>query len=150
MAAGDLTIFEDAIGWMNDGTFTDFDVGILTWKCAVLDNTTTPLATTVTPVLADFTEVGAAGTYTAGGTALTVAWSEPVAGTWMFDSSTNPTWAQDASNDTDAYWGLVYADGTLNGTVDPALCFIDLGGPVDMSAGDLTITFNANGIFRIA
>jgi len=26
---------------------------------------------------------------------------------------------------------------------------VDLGGPVDMSAGDLTITWNASGIFTI-
>lgn len=149
MATGDLTVFEDAIGWLNDGTFTDLDTGILTWRIAVLDNTTAPLVTTVSPILATFTEVGTAGTYTAGGSTLAVSWSEPSAGVWMFDSTVNPTWTQNASNDTDATWGLVYADGTLNGKVDPALCFIELG-TVDMSAGDLTITFNANGLFRIS
>ena len=64
-----------------------------------------------------------------------------------FDSATNPTWAQDGSNDVDAYWGLIYND--TNGS-DLAIGFVDLGGPVDMSAGDLTITWNVSGVFTIS
>jgi hypothetical protein len=64
-----------------------------------------------------------------------------------FDSDTNPTWAQHASNDVDAYWGIIYND--TDGT-DRAIAFVDLGGPVDMGAGDLTITWNASGIFTIS
>ena len=64
-----------------------------------------------------------------------------------FDSSVNPTWAQDASNDTDAYWALIYNDTDAS---DSAIGFVDLGGPVDMSAGDLTITWNALGILTIS
>lgn len=146
MATGDLTVFNTAKEWLGDGTF---DLDTNSFKCAVLDNTTAPTASTATPTLSDFTEVGAAGSYTAGGEALTVTWVES-AGTVTFDSSTNPTWAQNASNDTDAYWGLVYQTGLNNGTTDAALCFIELGGPVDMTAGDLTITFNASGIFTLA
>jgi hypothetical protein len=64
-----------------------------------------------------------------------------------FDSGTNPTWAQDASNDTDAYWAIVY---NFTDAGKDALCFIDLGGPVDMTAGALTVTWNASGLFTIA
>lgn len=145
MAQGDLVVFDEAKAYMIDGGWEAAD----DIKCAILDNTTIPAAGDTTPALGDYTEVGAAGTYTAGGTSLGnlgTAVTES-GGTMTFDSGTNPTWAQDASNDTDAYWGLVYNDTQAG---DPAIAFVDLGGPVDMSAGDLTITWNASGIFTIA
>lgn len=145
MARGDITFFEEALddaffgGWA-----TTDDI-----KCAILDNTVAPTAADATPALGDYTEVGAAGTYTAGGTSLGN-WgtlSVESGGTLTFDSGTNPTWAQDASNDTDAYWALLYNDTQAG---DPAFAFVDLGGPVDMSAGALTVTWNASGIFTIS
>lgn len=142
MARGDVTVFEEAKAYMIDGGWEAAD----DIKCAVLDNTVTPAAGDTTPTLSDYTEVGASGTYVAGGTSLgnlgtCVAES---GGTMTFDSATNPTWAQDAGNDTDAYWGLVY-----HVTSGQGIAFVDLGGPVDMSAGALTITWNASGIFTI-
>jgi len=66
-------------------------------------------------------------------------------GTVTFDDTgASVSWTQNASNDTDAYWAIVYNDTQVN---NHAICFIDLGGPVDMSAGALTITWNASGIF---
>ena len=146
MATGDVVVFNKAKEWLADGTF---DLDTNTFKCAILDNTTAPTAATATPTLSDFTEVGAAGSYTAGGETLTVTWTES-SGTVTFDSSTNPAWAQNGSNDTDAHWGLVYQTGLHNGTTDAALCYVELGGPVDMSAGALTITWNGSGIFTLA
>ena len=145
MARGDVTIFEEALAYMIDGGWETAD----DIKCAVLDDTTTPTASDATPTLGDYTEVGTGGTYGAGGTSLGTlgACVTEAAGTMTFDSATNPTWAQDASNDNDAYWGLIYND--TDGS-DSAIAFIDLGGPVDMSAGDLTITWNASGIFTIS
>lgn len=145
MARGDMTVFDEAKAYMIDGDWTSTD----TIKCAVLDNTTTPTAGDTTPALGDYTEVGTAGTYTAGGTSLgsLATLVTEAAGTMTFDSTTNPSWAQNASNDTDAYWGLIYNDTVVG---DPAIAFVDLGGPVDMTAGDLTITWNASGIFTIA
>ncbi len=145
MATGDVTFFEEALddaffgGWA-----TSDDI-----KCAILDNTATPTAAFATPALGDFTEVGSAGSYTAGGTSLGTwdALSTEAAGVLTFDSATNPTWAQNASNDTDAWWGLLYNDTQVG---DPAFAFVELGGPVDMSAGALTITWNASGIFTIS
>jgi hypothetical protein len=64
-----------------------------------------------------------------------------------FDSSTNPTWAQNASNGTGAYWAIIY---NYTDAAKDALAFVDLGGPVDMTAGDLTITWNGSGLFTIA
>lgn len=144
MARGDVTVFNEAKAFLLDGGFEATD----DIKCAICDNTAAPAANTASPTLGDFTQVGTSGTYVSGGTSLgnlgtCVAES---GGTMTFDSATNPTWAQNASNDTDAYWGIIYND--TDGT-DRAIAFVDLGGPVDMSAGALTITWNASGIFTI-
>ena len=145
MATGDVTVFDEAKAYMIDGGWEATD----DIKCAILDNTTTPAAGDTTPALGDYTQVGAAGTYTAGGTSLgnLGTLTTEAAGTMTFDSGTNPTWAQNGSNDTDAWWGLIYNDTDAG---DLAIAFVELGGPVDMSAGDLTITWNASGIFTIA
>ncbi len=144
MAAGDITWFEEAKAYMLDGGWESTD----DIKVAVLDNTTTPTASDTTPALSDYTQVGTAGTYTAGGTSIGN-WGTLVTeagGTVTIDSATNPTWAQDASNDTDAHWALIYNDTNS----DQALAFVDLGGPVDMSAGSLTVTWNASGIATLS
>lgn len=141
MATGDIVWFEEArtldyfAGWAGTDVI----------KVAILDNTVAPTAATATPALGDFTQVGTAGTYVSGGTSLgdwATLWSE-AGGTGTMDSATNPTWAQNASNDTDAYWALLYNDTQVG---DPAFAYVDLGGPVDMSAGALTVTWNASGI----
>lgn len=143
MATGDVTVFEEAKAYMIDGGWEAAD----DIKCAVLDNTVTPAAADATPALADYTEVGAIGNYTAGGVSLGTLGTAvtEAGGTMKFDSATNPTWAQHASSDVDAWWGLIY-----HVTSDQAIAFVELGGPVDMTAGDLTITWHANGIFTIA
>jgi len=145
MARGDVIVFNEAKAYMIDGGWEAAD----DIKCAVLDNTTTPVSGETTPALGDYTEVGAAGTYTAGGTSLGTlgACVTEAAGTMKFDSDTNPSWVQDASNDVDAYWSLIYNDTDAG---DLAIAFVDLGGPVDMSGGDLNITWNADGIFTIS
>lgn len=144
MATGDVTVFDEAKAYMIDGGWESAD----DIKCAILDNTAAPTASDATPALGDYTQVGTAGTYTAGGTSLGNLGTcvTEAAGTMTFDSATNPTWAQDGSNDSDAYWGLIYNDTDAG---DAAIAFVELGGPVDMSAGDLTITWNASGIFTI-
>ncbi len=144
MATGDFIVFEEAKKYIIDGGFEAADI----IKCAILDNTTPPTAAFATPALGDFTEVGVAGTYAAGGISLGTLTSmvSEVAGVMTFDSATNPTWAQDGSNDVDAWWGLVYND--TDGT-DRAIGFVELGGPVDMSAGSLTITWHTNGLYTI-
>jgi len=139
MAAGDVVVFNTAKEWLADGTF-DLDTNV--FKLAICDNTTAPTATTVTPNLADFTEVGAAGTYVTGGNTLTCTWVES-GGTVTFATSTTSSWLANGSNDTDAYWGIIYETGANN-----ALAYVELGGPVDMSAGDLTI--NSGTIFTLA
>ena len=141
MAQGDVTMFDEAKAKMVEGNWASTDVFYL----AICDNTATPTASTATPVIGDFTQVGAAGTYTTNGTslgALSTLVTE-AAGAAKFDSATNPTWAKDASNDTDAYWGIIY---NFTDAGKDAIAFVDLGGPVDMTAGDLTVNWHANGI----
>jgi len=143
MARGDLTVFNEAKAYMIDGGWAAADV----IKCAILDNTKAPLANDVAPDLSDYTEVGIGGTYVAGGISLGTLGNcvTETGGVMTFDSDTNPTWAQHVNNDVDAFWGLIYNDTSG----DQAIAFINLGGPVDMSAGALTITWNALGIFTI-
>jgi len=145
MARGDLTIFEEALAKMIAGNWASTDE----FYCAVCDDTTTPAAGDTTPVITDYTQVGTGGTYVAGGLtlgALSALVSED-GGTMTFDSATNPTWAQNGSNDVDAYWGIIY---NYTDAGKDCLCFVDLGGPVDMSGGDLTVTFAGTGLFTIS
>jgi hypothetical protein len=141
MATGDVVFFDESKALMLSGGWEAAD----DFKVAICDNTTAPTAAHATPALADFTQVGSAGSYVAGGTSIGTYGSivSETGGTVTFDSATNPTWAQNASNDADAYWGIIYNDTDAG---DAALAYVELGGPVDMTAGSLTITWNASGI----
>lgn len=149
MATGDVTVFDEAKAYMIDGGWEAAD----DIKVAICDNTTAPVAGATGPGIVgattSYTEVGTGGSYTAGGTSIGSLGTcvTESGGTMTFDSATNPTWAQNASNDTDAYWAIIYNDTQ---TGDPAIAFVELGGPVDMSAGALTVTWNASGVFTIA
>lgn len=145
MATGDVTVFDEAKAKMLDGNWASTD----NFSLAIIDNTATPTAAFATPVIGDFTQVGAAGSYATDGIglgALSVLVTE-AGGTMKFDSATDPTWAQDASNDVDAWWGIIF---NVTDAGKDALAFVELGGPVDMSAGALTVTWSASGIFTIA
>jgi len=64
--------------------------------------------------------------------------------TFAFD---NPTViAQDLAGPTDIYWMVIYNDSHAN---KACVCVIDLGGPISLQAGTLTIEFNAAGIYQI-
>lgn len=144
MATGDITVFDEAKAKMIAGDWASTDL----FHLAIMDNTVVPVAGTATPVFGDFTEVGAAGSYTANGTslgALSTLVSE-AAGVMTFDSAINPTWTQDAGNDVDAYWGIIY---NFTDAGKDAIAFVELGGPVDMTAGPLTVNWPAGGIFTI-
>ena len=144
MATGDVIVFEEAKEYLLDGGFEAADA---IW-CAIIDNTTTPIAAFATPALGDFTEVGTAGIYVTGGLSLDTLGTmvTEVGGVAKFDTNTNPSWAQDGNNDVDAWWGIIY---NTTDAGDRAIAFVELGGPVDMSAGALTITWNAAGIFTL-
>ncbi len=146
MAQGTLVVFDEAKAKMLDGDWASTDE----FWVAICDNTATPTAAFATPTLSDFTQVGTGGTYVSGGLnigALSALVPE-AAGTMTVDSlESDPTWAPNAGNDTDAYWAIVYNKTDAS---NDCLCFVDLDGPVDMSAGSLTVTWNASGLFTIA
>lgn len=144
MAQGDVVVFNEALAYLLDGGFEAAD----DIKVAIVTNAVNPAQGDTTPALGDYTEVSSAGSYTAGGTSLgnigtLVTQSSNV---MTFDSATNPTWTTNASNGTNAYWGIVYNDTDAG---DRAIAFVDLGGPVNMVTTALTITWNASGIFTI-
>jgi hypothetical protein len=144
MATGTLIVFEEAKATMLDGDWAATDE----FYCAICDDTVDPTAADAAPVIGDYTQVGAGGTYVNNGTTLGAlsALVTEAGGVMKFDSATNPTWAQDAGNDVDAYWAIVY---NFTDAGKDCLCFIELGGPVDMSAGALTVTWNGAGLFTI-
>jgi hypothetical protein len=54
---------------------------------------------------------------------------------------------QNGSNPTDARWAIVYNETASN---NEAIAFLDLGTNIDLSAGDFSITWSANGIYQIS
>ena len=133
MARNDITVFDEFKGEVGNKIHDLHDDTI---KMAVLDNTTTPAAGDTTPRLADYTEVGTGGNYTAGGIDLACDYTE-AGGTATLAATVAPSYALDAGNDTDAFWGLIYNDTSVG---KEAIAFIDLGGPVDMSVDALLVT----------
>ncbi len=145
MAAGDLVVFNEARAFLIDGGFEPAD----DLKVALVTTATTPTASTASPTLSDFTQVTAGGNYVAGGISIgnLGAFISQTSGTVTADSATNPSWAQNAGNPTNARWAILYNDTDAS---DQAIAFIDLGATVDMTAGALTITWNASGLFTIS
>lgn len=148
MAQGTLTLFEEFSLYIGDGSH---DLNTDTFKLALINNTTVPTAATLTPDFADFTEVTGTG-YTAGGETLTITWTE-AGGTATFDSTTNPSWTQNGAGPTDIYYAIIY-NTSHTGTND-AVAFIDMTAdagvtPISLQDGDISITFDASGIFTVA
>lgn len=90
-------------------------------------------------------EVTAGGNYAANGVALSTTWTE-ASGSVTFDLSAIIQWLQHASNPTNARWLIVYNNTDAG---KRAVGYIDLGGNIDMSNGDLEYTADAtNGLFK--
>ena len=149
MAAGDVTVFDEAKAYMIDGGWASAD----DIRVALITATTAPTAADATPALLDYTECTAGGNYVA----VTATTGElldslancvtEAAGTMTFDDTgATVSWAQHASNPTDARYALI-VNGDQTGQ---GIAFMDLGAVIDMTAGALTITWNASGIFTIA
>jgi hypothetical protein len=125
-----------------------------TIRVALVDSTITPTAATSDPrwgagggTNLATNEVTAGGNYTAGGIDISSgATMTLTGGAAVFDSTVNPQWLQDAGNPTDARWAIVYNDTAAGNN---AIGWVDLGSVFDMSGGDLTITWNASGLFDI-
>jgi len=147
MAAGDLFWFDHAVALYSDSTALSSNAVILLGI-----NTTAGVASTSTGLWSSYTEAstGTATTlgYPSSGSSLGTwgsMWSTvAAAGTWTFDSTANPTWTGQAGQSASANFAIGYVQ-----TESRTLFAVDLG-DVDMTAGDLTITWNASGIATVA
>lgn len=157
MARGDLVLFEefaDQIG----GYKHNFENGGHTFKVAMI---TTPYASVLVSASAIWATFNSASmtassgwstaNYTAGGAALTSQSYNEASGTATFDAS-SVTWSQDASmsSSSNAYTAILYNTNTSSASTQYAIAKIDLGGPIHLKDGDITISWNASGIFTVA
>jgi len=90
-------------------------------------------------------EISSAVSYTGPVTLANTAFTES-ADVFTFDADDPAVIAQDATQADDAYWMVIYNDTASN---KQCICAIDLGGPIALSAGTLTIQFHLDGIFTI-
>lgn len=152
MARGDLTMFEEFVNYLGNALY-NFENGGDAFKLALVDSTASvPTAATPTPMWGDFSgnEVSGSG-YTANGETLASQSYNEASGTATFDAA-DVTWSQASggtSGFTSAYYAILY-DDTVASPVDPAVCFVDMGGPVNNNDGDVTVSWNASGIFTVA
>ena len=146
MAQGTVTVFNEAKqnignGLLDLSSSADFKFMLIT---------TLPTAADATPDSSDYTEVTGTN-YTAGGEALSVTWNHS-SGTVTFDSSVNPSWSTDPAGPTNIKGGVIYSTTAAG---EDALAYIDMtadGGTtaISLAAGDISVTWNASGIFTLA
>lgn len=142
MAAGDLTIFEEAKLALLDGTH-DLDTNVI--KVCFISNATVPTAADLTPAKADYTEVSG-GNFTAGGDTMTVSLTE-AGGTVTLDFTTDISKAKNASNPANIYYALIYNDTAAG---KDAIGFVEVAAAgFDGTGGALTLTWGAN-IFTLS
>lgn len=150
MARGDLTVFEEAKATIIEGGWEAADeiwIGLVTDVCVASD----PVPAYAAGGTTNYTAIATAGAYAAGGLLLDTLGDlvTEAGGVMKFDTSAGsdnetPTWAQNGASPQNADHAVIY-----HKTSGLCIAMIDLDGPVDMQAGDLTITFNASGIFTI-
>lgn len=145
MAVGDVTVFEEAKANMIDSGWGATD----SIEVVLLLATSTPTAADAVPVLGSYN----VATTTEGAIVLDTLANmvTEAGGTMTFDDTgASVSWAQGGGNSTTCRWALIYNQtATVPGT-DPAIAFVDLGSDRDLTAGSITITWNASGIFTIA
>ena len=146
MPAGSWTVFNIAKKKLANGTF---DLDTQTFKMALTTSSqalsATFVGTSTDCRYADLTaEVASGGGYTTGGKTLACTWTQAT-GTMTFDVD-DQAWT---SSTITAKYAVIYADNTN----DDLLCFVDLetgGGSVSTTAGTLTVTISASGVFTLA
>ena len=137
MARNDWVTFEetslDIMSSVHDFANDTFSVRLIT------NAGTIPSASTATPRWADFSanECSQGGSYTTGGEVLSGTSAAESGGVTTFDDTGNVTWSAAASSPTDIYYAVLVNDSATN---EECIAFIDMGGPVSMVAGDVTIT----------
>jgi len=141
MARGDLTLFEEFAKMLGSENFV---FGSDTTKVALFDTSASFAATDASPVYSSTNEVSGTG-YSAGGATIASPTYTEASGVATFDGA-NITWSQNASGFTGATSALIYDD--TNAT-KMAIGWVDLGSAVSQQDGDVTISWNASGIFTV-
>ena len=141
MAVGDITIYDEAMAYMFDGGWASTDNIAIDLVLA----TSTPADTDLTPDPSNYN----LATSTEGEQILTT-WGTFVAQSagalTMDDVDASVTWAQGGGNSTTVRWAIIYNTTATTPHANPCLAFVDLGSNRDLTAGSITITWNASGI----
>ena len=152
MAIGDVTLFNSFRSELGDAVHNlstnSFSFGLVT-------NTSAPTQTTAGPHWAGTGTTNLATnqvTTTAGYTG-PVNVSAVITDNWTISGATatfdvdNVSLTQNASGFTDAHWGVIFNDTDAN---KRALCYLEMGSPVSLVAGDVSVTWNAAGVFTLS
>jgi hypothetical protein len=146
MARNDWVTFEEFSLDLANGVH---NLGADSFYVALIDDSATePIAARANPAWTsdlDGNEVSGTG-YSAGGALLSGTSSAEADGVTTFDDSGNVTWSQNGAGPTDVYWAILYNDSAA---ADEAVGFLDMGGPVSLIDGDISITWNASGILTV-
>lgn len=136
--ASTFTLFNSFAGKLGDGTI---DLDTHTFKCAL--SNVAPVATNT--VLANITQIAAGNGYSTGGVTLSnVAYTEPSAGVWKFDSD-DVVFTASGGTMADFRYLVIYDDTVAS---DDLVGYYDNGSTVSLPAGaSLTLTVSANGHF---
>lgn len=139
-------IFDKFITNQLDADATNFAAaGGSTIKIALVTNATAPAEATH-EFLSSFTEVSGTN-YTAGGyTLANKTLSGPTAGVTTFGNTVNPSWAQNATGFSNAYYAVMYRDTGVAAT-SPVIMYADLSGPVGNVSGALTLSLTSSALF---
>lgn len=149
MAAGDVVVVDQ---FLADIGLKIHNLNTDTVNLGLITSSTTPTASTSDPRWGagggtnwSTNQVTAGGNYSSGGPDIVNVYSQ-TSGTATFDA-TDVSITQNASNPTNARWGIGY-NTTASGK--QVIFYLDLGTAIDLSAGDFSVTWNASGIFTIA
>ena len=146
MARNDWVTFEEFGLDLSNGVH---NLGSDTFSVRLINNdATVPVAGTATPRWADFSanECTQGGGYTTGGATLSGTSTSEAAGVTTFDDTGNVVWTAAAGSPTDIYWAVL-----VNNTAAALQCvgFLDMGGPVSLVDGNVSITWHASGILTV-
>ena len=146
MATGDVVFFDQ---FMVDVQEAVHNLETDSIKGGIVTNATVPAATTADPRwgaggTTNFStnQVTPGGNYANGGPAVANPTVTLSAGAAVFDGD-DIAIASNVSNPSGAYWMIIYNDTAAGKN---AIGYVELGGPVDLSAGDFSVTWNAAGI----
>lgn len=151
MAAGDFTWFTQA---KVDLFLKIHDFDSDTIKLGLITSAVTPTETDPAPHWGgtgttdhSATEVTPGGNYAADGVTLASVTAAADGANAKLDAAEDVSIAQHASNPTNARWAIAYNSTDAN---KRAIGFLDLGSARDLSSGNFSHAWSANGIARIA